>query len=54
MIEILSRVHAKGKKRLNDFKLGTFVAGRVQSDGAARMAAVRGLKKINRLYLHEK
>ena len=42
LIESLSHVHAKGRKRLNDFKFGSFI-GRVQSDGAGSMA-VKGLR----------
>ena len=33
LIEILSRVHAKGQKRRNDFRCGTPV-GRFPSDGS--------------------
>ena len=32
LIEILPRAHAKGGKKLNDFKFGTFI-GRFPSDG---------------------
>ena len=47
LIEIFSRVHAKGKKGLNDFKFGIFI-GRFESDGAASMA-VKGLRlRLNR------
>ena len=42
LIESLSCVHAKGRKRVNDFKFDTFI-GRVQSDGAGSMA-VKGLR----------
>ena len=41
LIEVISRACAKGKKGLNDFKLGT-LTGLFQSDGAASMA-VKGL-----------
>ena len=41
LIEIFSPAHAKGEKKLNDFKFGTFT-GRFPSDGAASMA-VKGL-----------
>ena len=37
LIEILSRVHAKGTHRLNHFKFGTFI-GRSPSDDAASLA----------------
>ena len=37
LIEIFPRAHAKGKKRLNYLKFGTFI-GRFPSDGMASMA----------------
>ena len=41
LIEIFSPAHAKGGKKLNGFKFGTFI-GRFPSGGAASMA-VKGL-----------
>ena len=41
LIEIFSRARAKGNKRLNGFKSGTFT-GRFPSDGMANMA-VKGI-----------
>ena len=48
MIEILSRAHAKGKKVLNDLKLGTCI-GRFPSGGAASMAVKRLISAWQRL-----
>ena len=44
LIEVISRVHAKGGKSFNDLKFGTFI-GRFPSDPLASMAA-KGLKEI--------
>ena len=41
LTEVLSLAHVKGKKVLNDFKLGTFI-DHFQSDNATSMA-VKGL-----------
>ena len=41
LIEIFSCAHAKGGKKLDDFKFGTFI-GSFPSDGAASIA-VKGL-----------
>ena len=41
LVDVLSRVHAKRRKSLNDFKFGTSV-GRFSRDGAAS-TAVKGL-----------
>ena len=44
LTEVLSLLHGKGGKGLNNFKFDTF-SGRFPSDGAASMA-VKGLKKV--------
>ena len=41
LVKVMSGVHSKGEKSLNDLKFGTFV-GRFPSDGAASMT-VKGL-----------